>query len=303
MHVEAWSRTPNADMARLYEAEARRWHDRLHWDYEDTRRQLEQVRTQGHVPGFVMRDVAGDPCAWTFFLRVGHELQIGALTAATREVAAALLGRVLASPEAAGAARALYFGFADAPDADGALEAAGFTVGTYRYLVRSLTPDDAAGGASTALRPWRDGDLADAAGVLQAAYPAPDPLRPFGGAGEPGEWFTYAHRLVSTTGCGVFVPALSAVYLGGRATEGVAIVTRVASDTVHLAQVAVRPAARGHGIGAALTRGGLAAAARAGFARMTLLVSDANAPARHLYARLGFDERATFLSASRGPLA
>ncbi|MGE3141733.1 MAG: GNAT family N-acetyltransferase [Hyphomonadaceae bacterium] len=56
--------------------------------------------------------------------------------------------------------------------------------------------------------------------------------------------------------------------------------------------LAVAPAARRQGVGAALTRAALAAAARLGAQAMLLEVAEDNAAARALYARLGFVEAA-----------
>jgi ribosomal protein S18 acetylase RimI-like enzyme len=61
----------------------------------------------------------------------------------------------------------------------------------------------------------------------------------------------------------------------------------------------VLPEARGTGVGHALVSQVIASAAQAGAARLTLLVDQDNLPARRLYDRLGFRERARMLFASR----
>jgi len=67
-------------------------------------------------------------------------------------------------------------------------------------------------------------------------------------------------------------------------------VTKLSHDTVHLAQVAVAPEARGRGLARRVVTASLAAADAAGYARATLLVSERNRPARRVYDRLGFAE-------------
>lgn len=306
MRVEDWRATPSAVMAGLFAGESARWREALHWDYDDTRRQLERARRQGLVPGLVARDERGDGAGWTFFLRDGDELQIGGLAARDGAVAATLLGRVLETPAARDSRRAMFFGYTSAPSVPEALSGHGFAVGTYHYLQRELDDQVAtAGGGAEPLdaRPWSDTDLVDAASLIESAYPDADPLRPFGHRGRPGEWLVYTQRLVATPGCGVFVPALSPVVpRAGGGLDAAALVTRLAEDTVHLAQIAVRRERRGAGLATRLLQRAMDDAARAGHRRMTLLVSESNAAARRLYERAGFVEAARFVTAAKSTI-
>ena len=303
MTLEDWSRTSDETMSRLFAAEATRWRTTLSWDYEDTSRQLAHARRRGLAPGLVARDAAGEVVGWTFFLRHGAELQIGALAASSPDVTAALADGVLQSAEAAGAERALVFGFTDAAGVTDVLAARGFDLGTYRYLERRLGDRPAAltrPAPSTLGRRWADTDLADAASLLQSAYPDRDPLRPFGGSGSTAEWLTYVRALTTTSGCGVFLPGVSVVETGrANGLDGLALVTRVSGDTVHLAQLAVRGPAQGQGLGRRLLGAVLEGARQSGFGRLTLLVSDRNVSAGRLYERAGFADAAAFVSASR----
>lgn len=89
--------------------------------------------------------------------------------------------------------------------------------------------------------------------------------------------------------------ALSALVRDGAvlllAPEGCALI-RVAADEAELISIAVRPCGRGHGLGARLLAAAEDAARIAGAARMILEVAEGNTPARALYARAGFAERA-----------
>jgi ribosomal protein S18 acetylase RimI-like enzyme len=302
VRVEDWRATPPDLMAGLFARESARWREALHWDYDDTRRQLEWARTQGLLPGLVARDDGGGASGWSFFLRDGDELQIGGLTAREADVAAALLARVLDSPTARDSRRAMFFGFTAAPALTDALARHGFHVGGYAYLTRDLRAvvGAAAPELPAGLRPWTDGDLIDTARLIQSAYPADDDLRPFGQSRRPGEWLTYVQRLIGTHGCGAFQPSLSlAVPARTPGIAAVALVTRLAPSTVHLAQIAVDPERRGAGLATRLLAETLRTAAAAGYARMTLLVSESNAAARRLYARAGFTESARFVTAAR----
>lgn len=66
------------------------------------------------------------------------------------------------------------------------------------------------------------------------------------------------------------------------------ILVRVALDEAEILTLAVRPEARGGGIGARLTQAAAARAAMLGADRLHLEVAEDNASARALYARLGF---------------
>jgi ribosomal-protein-alanine N-acetyltransferase len=68
---------------------------------------------------------------------------------------------------------------------------------------------------------------------------------------------------------------------------GLAVVG-IAADEAELLSLAVLPAWRRRGVGRALVAAALARAAASGAARLFLEVGEANAPARRLYAGLGF---------------
>lgn len=74
-----------------------------------------------------------------------------------------------------------------------------------------------------------------------------------------------------------------------EASDGFAL-ARVAADEAELLTIAVRPEARGRGLGSALLRDVLTAAAARGAGRMVLEVAADNAAALALYRREGFAE-------------
>lgn len=74
-----------------------------------------------------------------------------------------------------------------------------------------------------------------------------------------------------------------------EASDGFAL-ARVAADEAELLTIAVRPEARGRGLGSALLRDVLTAAAARGAGRMLLEVAADNAAALTLYRREGFAE-------------
>ena len=331
--VEDWALVPATEMAALYGAERARWRADLDWDTADTCAALECARGDGRVPGLVVRLVNGAIDGWTYFLLHGSELQIGALVASSPETTALLLDAVLAAPAAAVARRTLFFAYTGAPSVETALAQRGFDVGAEYYLVRALDgrtvsidphgapgphgpigpggpdgpqcpnrpygPHDRHDLGETSLRVWRDVDVEPVAEVLRAAYHGPDPRRAFVASGALPDWRVYVRQLTLTSGCGSFVPAASVVAVNGDRVDGAALVTRVSDTTAHLAQIAVRPTCRGHGLGARLLAQVVAAAAAGGFPRLSLIVSDANVRARRVYADKGFTMQGAFVSATR----
>ena len=68
------------------------------------------------------------------------------------------------------------------------------------------------------------------------------------------------------------------------------ILMRAVADEAEVLTLAVRPRARGHGLGGRLTVLGVAGAGAMGAGKVLLEVAEDNAPARALYARAGFVE-------------
>ncbi len=148
------------------------------------------------------------------------------------------------------------------------------------------------------MRRWSaDGDRL--ARLFARAYDGELTTRAFAPHGSAAEWTEYVVTLLTTTGCGRFVPGLSVVApsANGQALAGAIVVTDLAPGTSHVAQIAVDPAERGRGLGGRLLASAMSVAASAGYARMTLLVAASNAPARGLYERAGFRDRSTFVIA------
>ncbi len=311
--LEDWARVPAEEMADLYRSDAARWHAQLDWDTTDTWDALERARRHGLVPGVVARLSDGAIGGWTYYLLHGRELQIGALTAATPALAATLLDAVLASPAATVAARALVFAFTAAPDVAALLAARGFDVRAQHYLAGPLARVSAldqemgrrlgwkrVGAVAATVRPWHGDDLDHVAGLLAAAYGGPDPHRAFVPSGLVADWRLYAEQLTVATGCGRFQPALSRLaWTASGALAAAALVTAVSGTSAHLAQLAVTPAAAGTGLGTRLLAAVGAAAGEAGFARLSLLVSEDNVRARRLYERAGLAPAGAFVSATR----
>jgi ribosomal protein S18 acetylase RimI-like enzyme len=245
---------------------------------------------------------------WAYWGGRGDEIHCGAVVAATAAETAALVAALVADADRAAAGRTVVFAFSDAPALAGVLGAHGFVVQHYEFMAGAVAAEAAAAPVEAAarswdlgdLRPWDLRDLAATVDLLRACYPAGDWTRPFAPSGAAEAWREYVRDLVLADGCGRFRPTLSRLAArGAGSADGVALVTDLGHGSAHLAQLAVRPSASRRGLGRALVTAARRACAAAGFARMTLLVSGTNEPARRLYRQLGFEPRARFVAATR----
>lgn len=299
MRVSDWRLADAEALAPLYAAETARWRRDLRWETASIWRQVEAARTAGTLPGFIATAPDGRGRGWSFHLRHGDTVQIGGLAAVSHEATAGLLDAVWASTEAASARNTILFGHFQAPGLIRELAGKGVAVERYRYLLRSLSPDSGAlSGRPAEQRLWHAADLSEVGAVLSLAY-GPDRSRPFAPGGQLPDWMEYLGQLLGTSGCGDFEPAVSVVRpapSGGL--DGVALVTRLAATTAHLAQLAVRPDAQARGVGSRLLAEVMARAFGAGYRSLTLLVSEANVRACRLYEEREFLATAAFLSGS-----
>lgn len=299
MMVSDWRAGDAALVTPLYAAEAARWRHDLQWETSPNWACIEEARRTGALPGFIATGADGRVRGWSYHLRHGDQVQVGGLVSSSREVTAELLDAVWTSPEAQSASGALLFGPFEAPGLAGELAVKGVAVERYRYLVRALSSDANPRPTRRAgLRGWRPADLSKLAALLAQTY-GPDPSRPFAPGGRVADWIEYLAQLLGTTACGAFAPALSVVTADTAGLlDGVALVTRLAPTTAHLAQLAVRPDAQARGLGSSLLAEVIARSTCAGYRTLTLLVSESNTRGGRLYERCGFAETAAFLSGS-----
>jgi ribosomal protein S18 acetylase RimI-like enzyme len=158
---------------------------------------------------------------------------------------------------------------------------------------------EAGSSAAGGLHTWT-GHAEAAARLFARAYEGHPGIRAFAPNGTMAEWREYVGGLLTSPGCGRFMPGLSFVMPHERHGELAAaiMVTDLGPSTSHIAQMAVDPDARGLGLGERLVRTAAAAAAACAYTRMTLLVARSNRPAVGVYERLGFRDRASFVVAT-----
>ena len=100
----------------------------------------------------------------------------------------------------------------------------------------------------------------------------------------------FLHNIIRFPGCGIFDPENSWLLRNPqtRAIEALLLSSRVRPDTSHITQLCVEPTFRGHGLGQQLLQHHAARIAHAGVKTLSLTVTEANTPAVQLYQRNNF---------------
>ena len=301
MKLLDWRRLPASAVAPLYDRESIRWRAALAWDTAPSWEVVESARTTWGLPGLACVDRSRRIRGWTFFVVREDHVSVGLVSAESARVTELLARGILR--RAGHATRLEGFVRADAPGLAETLDRLGVAYTRYAYQARvtaSTGPGDAsvpAGGS--ALEPFQvsawNVDAADeTAGLLRACYGTAG--RTFARDNSPGSWRDYVRELAEHPGCGLLSPALSRQVRADGRLRAVTLVTSLAPDTAHIAQLAVDPALRRCGLARYLVADALRAARAAGYARLSLLVSEENTAALDLYRRFGFEECGAFFA-------
>jgi ribosomal protein S18 acetylase RimI-like enzyme len=293
-----WRTCTREEGAALVAREVDAWLAELAWDVRETWRVVEPARRAGHVPGFVVRDAARRIVGWTACTLVAPTWHVFAFSAPNDRVAGLLLDQIAGAAAEAGATRVVFCVRHATPVLRDLLGERGFVVDAYRYLSRSLAAPTR---LPFQLRAWRNHDAAMAR-LCARAYRAAPGVRAFALDDTPEAWDEYIRGLTTTPGCGRFAAELSGVIEGAGQLDAGVMVTRLGPGTLHIAQLAVDPTARGRGLGRSLVDAVEAAGVADGARDITLLVSSGNTPAVSLYQTRGFRDRASFVVAMRQPI-
>lgn len=308
MKFEDWRDAEPDEMAPLYDAEIERYRTSLSWDYRPSCTIIESARRAGRLPGLVLRDTEGAILGWSFFVVYEGILQMGGLVAGSAAHLRRLLERTLHAPEARPARALSAFVFPVSASLVSAFERQRFAVEPHPYLTKSLgslngfqpRPLE----SPFRLRPLNAVDPADVVRLTARAYEGQAEARCFAPDGRLDQWAHYVGQLLATPACGTYDSAVSFAIERTDSVQvvGAVITTAVSKHTAHVAQIVVDPGARRLGLAQSLIESVCWAARAAGYSSTSLIVSGANAPARTLYARLGFTEAASFIFASRSAI-
>ena len=316
-HVSARQMRP------LLEAEARLWEQTLRWDYRSSTELLLEYLNGRVLPGFVTVE-NGEVNGFTFCVNEGHKAVVGDAFAQSAFARAPgdegrdptlnlllthLVSLLRASPGVDRIEAQLLLFPSGSLNAFFAAE--GFTVfprlfmecdlERYRQAPRRLAalpeslPKPLASGEFV-LRRWTAADFQPAAELIHLAYASHvdarinDQYRTLNGS------LRFLHNIVRFPGCGVFEANHSWVLEHRRSgtLRGVLLCSRVADDVAHITQLCVAPDLRGQHLGSHLLRHTTDHLTRAGYAAITLTVSEENRAALSLYQTAGFTTRRRF---------
>jgi ribosomal protein S18 acetylase RimI-like enzyme len=304
MRIDDWRHHPAEALRPLYETEATRWRVGLQWDLAPTLATLEEARAAGTLPGFVVCGPGRSIVGWAYFAVQDGILQIGSVLARSSHGVRLLLDAILRAPEAATAHDVLVFAFPESGALESALARRRFDVTRQWYMRRALDrPPRDRWGLDTRLRAVRDADGPDVVRLLAQSYAGQPAAQCFAPHGEMDEWARYVAQILKGEVLGRLVPEASLLATTSAGTAaGLALCTAVSPGTLHLAQLAVAPAARGAGLGGLLLDTVMAWGRANGHPLLTLLVGDDNATARALYTSRGFLPTGYFLYGRRAAL-
>lgn len=296
----------------LLEQEAQVWQHRLEWDYTHSTRLLLEYLDSKILPGFVAL-LRGRICGYTFCVYEGQKAVIGDIYADAENPAPLAIVHTLTRHllETLGAspglerieAQLLLFDSGTLAPAFAAACGTGRALGVYprffleRALHRASTPV-----ATTSyppeieLCPWSTLFYMPAAELIRTAYlghvdsDINDQYRTLAGS------LRFLHNIIRFPGCGTFDPESSWVLRDRRTDALVAVLlcSRVAPQVAHLTQLCVAASWRGHRLGSLLLDECLSRLPLAGYALLTLTVTERNTSALALYRRAGFTIRQRF---------
>jgi GNAT superfamily N-acetyltransferase len=309
-----------AQLRPLLRDEAERWQRRLHWDYGRASNMLLDYLDSRILPGFVALQ-AGHIVGYAFCVCEGAKAVIGDVYAfgetesTVNPICDTLLHHLLELVQATPGVDRVESQLLMFPD--GALyeafRARGFVSFPRCFMLRDLETHPSSmdtdpallhPGRSLILQAWQPEFYEGTAQLIHRCYAnhmdagINDQYRTLHGAQR------FLHNIIRFPGCGVFDPenswvlrdAGSATHGGGDtdaatrspAIEAVLLCSRVRGDVNHITQICITPSLRGHGLGQMMLEHCAREGVKRGVRQLSLTVTEANLPARHLYERNGF---------------
>ncbi len=308
-----------AQLRPLLRDEAERWQRRLHWDYGRASNMLLEYLDSRILPGFVALQ-AGNIVGYAFCVCEGAKAVIGDVYAfgetesTVNPICDTLLHHLLELVQATPGVDRVESQLLMFPD--GALveafRARGFVSYPRCFMLRDLEAHPARidtdlaslhPGRSLILQAWQPEFYEGTAQLIHRCYAnhmdagINDQYRTLHGAQR------FLHNIIRFPGCGVFDPENSWVLRDGEVhahsnggggsaraptIEAVLLCSRVRGDVDHITQICIAPSLRGHGLGRMMLEHCAREIAKRGVLQLSLTVTEANLPARHLYERNGF---------------
>ena len=297
----------SVDLRPLLEEEVQVWGNLLSWDYSGSAEMILRYVDGKILPGYAAID-RGRIYGYAFFVYEGSKGVIGDLfvadgsrTSDRSEIETRLLTHVIETLQQSPGVHRIEAqllvhetGEVARPFID-----QGFRRHARLFMAlplkQALEPSRALH-ADIEIRRWADEDYQSAAAVITSAYRSHvdseinDQYRTLSGS------LRFLNNIVRFPGCGVFDAGSSFVAIDKRARHiiGIILCSRVRQDVGHVTQVCLLPEYRSRGIGEALLAATVASLRQRKFSVLSLTVTEANARAVELYARLGFERKRVF---------
>ena len=297
----------SVDLRPLLEDEVQVWADLLSWDYNGSAEMILRYVDGKILPGYAAID-RGRIFGFAFFVYEGSKGVIGDLFVANGsknssrvEVESQLLTHVIETLQQSPGVHRIEAQLLMHESGEVARPFVDQGFHRNARLFMALPLSDALKTrkplhADIEIRGWSDEDYQSAAAVITSAYRGHvdaeinDQYRTLSGS------LRFLNNIVRFPGCGVFDAESSFVAVDKRARHiiGVILCSRVRQDVGHVTQVCILPEYRSRGIGESLIAASAANLRQRHFSMLSLTVTEANARAVELYARLGFDRKRVF---------
>jgi len=308
-----------AQLRPLLRDEAERWQRRLHWDYGRASSMLLDYLDSRILPGYVALQ-AGNIVGYAFCVCEGVKAVIGDVYAfgetesTVNPICDTLLHHLLELVQATPGVDRVESQLLMFPDGalGEAFRARGFVSFPRCFMLRDLEahpsrldtdPALLHPGRGLILQAWQPEFYEGTAQLIHRCYAnhmdagINDQYRTLHGAQR------FLHNIIRFPGCGVFDPENSWVLRDADASannhsgdpamrtpaiEAVLLCSRVRGDVNHITQICITPSLRGHGLGQMMLEHCAREGMKRGVRQLSLTVTEANLPARHLYERNGF---------------
>jgi len=281
----------------LFQEEARRWREELHWDYRpsiDLVRKFIDSRALGGCASLEDGHLTG----YGFYVVEEHKGLIGGLFvssqhaqgAATERLLTEMLNSLRSMPRLERIeAQLMPFGI----ELDAGFLSQHFQLHARQFMLLPLDKSKLTGkplSAGLRIEPWSDRAFDAAARLIQLAYAnhvdgqINDQYR-----SEPGS-LRFLRNIVLLPGCGQFLPEASFLVrpTTGDRLVGMILTSTVAEGVGHTTQICVMPGYQGSGVGRHLMEHSIQALRRRNYESLSLTVTSVNKRAVELYERLGF---------------
>ncbi|MEW6210417.1 MAG: GNAT family N-acetyltransferase [Acidobacteriota bacterium] len=291
------------DLAPLFEEQCREWLSVFRWDYSAPSRMIRDVLSEGDLLGFAA-SIDGRYAGMGFYVVEGNRVSIGDIYISNEwrgmgvdcRIVEAMIEEIdrltrIRRIES----QCVHTGNEGAGEM---FQSLGFHACDRRFMMLRIK-DEAEVGPSLPhieMRSWEEDDFDEAARVIHLSYRGSLDARINSQyASEEG----CAETLSILTGhvwCGDFLPEVTRVAVNKDTGQmvSVLIASRIAEGAGHISQISVRPTFQGLGAGRRMIESAMAEFSRRGIKYVSLVVTDGNRRAVHLYQSCGFQTIHTF---------